>query len=127
MARGLVFALVDAINRRDWDSAIDAFAADFEYDLTRTDSPLRGIYGRNQMRRVMEEFIGSWESVRYEPNEFVDGDGCVVVPFTTRFRGRDGIEMQSEAVWLVALDDGAITRITLYQRLDEALADAGIE
>jgi ketosteroid isomerase-like protein len=120
----LVRALVDAVNRGDWESAVGHIAPDFEYDLTRTDSPMRGIYEARQMRRVFEEFIGSWESVRYEPREFIAGEGCVIVPFTTHFRGRDGIEIQTEAVWVWRYSDGEIVRLTLFQDRDEALADA---
>jgi hypothetical protein len=35
--------VVDALNDRDWESALEHFAVDFEYDLTRTVSPLQGV------------------------------------------------------------------------------------
>ena len=126
VAPAVIPALVDALNRRDWDAVLDSLPAEFEYDLTRTESPLRGVYGRAQMRRVIEEFIGSWESVRYEPHEYIEGEDCLVVPFTTHFRGRDGIEMQSDAVWVWTLGEGTVRRVTLFQDRGEALAAAGL-
>jgi ketosteroid isomerase-like protein len=56
----LVRAAVDALNRGDWDAALNDAAPEFEYDLSRTDSPLRGVYGLDDMRRVVEEFLGPW-------------------------------------------------------------------
>ena len=124
---GLVRAALDAINRGDWDAALAAAGPDFEYDLTRTDSPLRGVYRRDQMRRVLEDFLGSWESVRYEPDELIESGDRVVMPFTTHFSGRQGIEMRTHATWVFTVRDGVLTRLELFQDRDEALAAAGVE
>jgi ketosteroid isomerase-like protein len=121
----LVRTVVDALNRRDWDAALERLAPDFEYDLTRTDSPLRGVYGRDRMREVAEDFLGVWESAHYEPREFIEGAGGLVVPFTTHFRGRDGIEMRDDAVWVWTVRDGAVVRLALFQHREEALEAAG--
>lgn len=91
----LVRAAVDSLNAGDWDAALAGLPPDFEYDISRTDSPLRGVYRRDQMPRVVTEFLGSWESVRYEPEEMIEAGDHVVVPFTTHFRGRQGIEMST--------------------------------
>ena len=123
--QALVTRVVDALNERDWDGVLADLPPDFEYDLTRTASPLRGVYRRDQIRRVMDEFIGSWETVRYEPREFIAAGDSLVVPFTTYFRGRDGIEVQSEATWLWSFRGEALTRLVLFQERDEALAAAG--
>ncbi|MDQ3934926.1 MAG: nuclear transport factor 2 family protein [Actinomycetota bacterium] len=124
-ANALVQAIVDALNRGDWDGLLDRAAPEFEYDLTRTDSPLRGVHSRAQMPRVLDEFLGSWESVRYEPHEVIERGDRLVIPFTTHFRGRDGIEMHSEAVWVWTLRAGALVRVVLFQDRAEALAAAG--
>ena len=42
---------VEAINAGDWDRALAHLSADFEYDLTRTISPLRGVYSRERDAR----------------------------------------------------------------------------
>jgi ketosteroid isomerase-like protein len=121
-----VLAVVGALNRREWDTEAWRLGPEFEYDLTRTDSPLRGTYSRVQMSRVVEEFLGPWESVRYEPDRIIEQGDRLVIPFTTYFRGRQGIELETRATWLWELRDGEIVRLTLYQDFDEALADAGI-
>jgi ketosteroid isomerase-like protein len=125
-AERLIRTVVEALNRRDWDAALAHLAPDFEYDLTRTDSPLQGVYARDEMRAVAEEFLGVWESADYEPREFVHAEERVVVPFTTHFLGRGGIEMRNDAVWVWTIRDGAIARLALFQDRSEALEAAGI-
>ena len=122
----MVHAAIDAINRGDWDTALTEASPDFEYDLTRTDSPLRGVYGRGQMHRVLEDFLGSWQSVRYEPQELIECGDHVVMPFTTHFRGRQGIEMRAHATWVWTVREGALARLALFQDRDEALRFAGV-
>lgn len=124
-AVAVVGGFVDVLNSGDWDAVLEALPADFEYDLTRTTSPLRGVYGRSQMRRVLEDFLGSWESWRYEPHEFIERGDQVVVPFTTHFSGRDGIEMHTEAVWVWTIRAGRPSRVALFQSRAEALEAAG--
>ena len=49
----LVEEMVEALNRRDLDTALSWAAPEVEYDLSRTDSPLRGVYrGLDQVRGV---------------------------------------------------------------------------
>lgn len=117
---------IDALNRRDWDAVLGYVAPEFQYDLTRTDSPLRGVYGRDELRGVIEDFLGSWESARYEPHELIGAGEHVVVPFASHFRGRQGIEMTMEAVWVFTFRDGALVRLMLFQDRAEALEAAGV-
>jgi ketosteroid isomerase-like protein len=123
---GLAGAVVEAINRGDWDAAFALLAPDFEYDLTRTISPHRGIHPRERMRELVEEFLGDWEQARYEPEGVREAGDRVVMPFTTHFRGRDGIEVTAQATWVWTFRDGKIARLELFQDRDEALAAAGL-
>jgi ketosteroid isomerase-like protein len=122
----IVRAAVEALNRGDWDAALEHIAPDFEYDLTRTISPLRGVYRRDQMRAVVEEFLGPWESARYEADDLIAAGEHVVMPFTTRFHGRDGIEVEARATWVWTFRGRAVIRLRLFQDRDEALAAAGL-
>ena len=76
------------------------------------------------MPQVIDEFLGLWEAVEYEPEEFVAEGDHVVVPFTTRFRGREGLELTTRATWLWTFRDGAVARLCLYQERNEAFAAA---
>jgi ketosteroid isomerase-like protein len=120
----VIRSLVDSINTGDWDSWLAGASSDFEYDLTRTISPLRGVHRREEIPKVIREFLGPWESVRYEPGDFSFRGDDLVVPFTTHFRGRDGIELDTDATWVWTFRDLEISRLTLYQDRAEAFADA---
>ena len=118
----IVEEVVDAINRGDWDAALERTTDDFEYDITRTPSPLAGVYPRERMREVADEFLGSWRSARYESHELIEKGEEVVMPFTTHFEGRDGINVEVTAVWLWSFRDDEVERLTLFQEREDALA-----
>jgi hypothetical protein len=60
----------------------------------------RSVYRLDQFRRLSEEFVSSWESVRYEADEFIEAGEQVVTPWTNHTVGRDGIELQARGTFL---------------------------
>ena len=120
----LVRAAVEALNRGDWDVMLADMPSEFEYDLTRTASPLRGVYAGDRIHWVVEEFLGTWDSVRYEAHALAEVGEHVVMPFTAHFAGRDGIELQAQATWVWTFRGDAAVRLSLFQNHDEALAFA---
>ncbi len=120
----IVKAALTAANRGDWQFK-DA-GRDAEVDLSRAVGLDRGVYRIDQFRRLAEKFGKSWESVRYEADEFIDAGEYVVTPFTNRLLGRDGVEVQARGTWLWTIRDGVITRLCLYQELQDALKAAGL-
>ena len=68
----IVRAAIEAFNRGDRDAFLRKASPDFEYDLSRAAGPNRGVYGLAQIRGVLEEFFGTWESARIEPHEFIE-------------------------------------------------------
>jgi ketosteroid isomerase-like protein len=121
----IVQEVVAAINRGDWDAALERTSQEFEYDITRTPSPLAGVYPRERMREIADEFLGSWRSARYEAHELVEHGDDVVMPFTTHFEGRDGINVEVTAVWLWSFRGDEVERLTLFQERADALAATG--
>jgi ketosteroid isomerase-like protein len=120
----IVRAAIDAYNRGDLESALKDAAHDFEMDLSRALGPQHGVYGRDQMEEFWSEFGEGWRSVRLEPSEFIDLSEHVVVPWTMRAVGRDGIEVEARVTWTFTIRDGAVQRICMYQGRDEALEAA---
>jgi hypothetical protein len=58
-----------------------------------------------------------------EPSEFIDRGQHVVVPNTVYAQGRNGIEVSGEGNHVFTLEpDGRVSRVTMSQQLDEALA-----
>lgn len=95
--------VIDALNRGDIPGAIKDTATDFAFDFSRSRSAERGVYGREDVVRLQEDFGGVWESVRYEPDEFIEAGDQIITPMTTYNRGRDGIEDQTSTAWLCCL------------------------
>jgi hypothetical protein len=50
----------------------------------------------------------------------------VIVPWTLRATGRDGIEVQARVTWTFTFRDGALRRICMYQQRSEALEAADL-
>ena len=120
----IVKATLTAANRGDLH--FKGAGRDAEVDLSRAVGLDRGVYRIDQFRRLAEEFGKSWESVRYEADEFIEGGEHVVTPFTNRLLGRDGVEVQARGAMLWTIRDGVIMRLCLYQELQDALKAAGL-
>jgi ketosteroid isomerase-like protein len=52
----IVKAAIDANNREDWDALFKDAAPGAELDVSRAVGPWRGVYGLDQIRRVVGEF-----------------------------------------------------------------------
>jgi len=124
----IVRASFDAINRGDVEAAFKDLPPEFECDMSRAVgfNVDRDIYDRDQFRRLFDEYVGNWESFQLGPEDFLDAGDHVVVPFTNRARGRDGIELQARGTFVWTIRDRAIVRACLYQERDEALEAAGL-
>jgi ketosteroid isomerase-like protein len=115
----------EAWNHGDVDAGSEDFAPDFELDMSRAIGTDRGIYSLNQARRLQEEFLEALEIVQVGA-EYIDAGEHVVITWSNRLRGRDGIEVQARGTWLCTIRDGLIVRICLYQGVQEALEAAGL-
>jgi ketosteroid isomerase-like protein len=78
------------------------------------------------VRSFFDDFLDTFESVRVEPDEFIDAGDHVVVPQTGYIRGRDGIEATARVSLVWTFRDGSIVRLCLYQERAEALEAAGL-
>ncbi len=101
-------------------------ATDFAFDFSRSRSPDRGVYGREDLPGLRDAFAGVWESVRYEPEEFIEAGEQLVTPVTTYNRGRQGIEIQTRTAWIWSFSDRRVARVTFFQDRREALEAVGL-
>ena len=124
----LVRRSIASANAGDWESAFRDAAPNYELDWSRTRGPeVPGVYRGEEAQRVLIDFLESWQSVRIEPDEFIEVGEHVVVPTTEHFVGRDGIEVQARNTWTWTIRDGMIVRACLYQDKQEALKAVGLE
>jgi ketosteroid isomerase-like protein len=123
----VVRGAVEAVERRDWDGLIAMAAPSFEIDLTRANGPINGVFRLEEVRPMLDEFAGSWRSLRFEHEELIDAGDEIVVPWAMHAGGRDGIEVVSRVTWVWSVRDGAISRATMYQEREDALAAVGAD
>jgi ketosteroid isomerase-like protein len=122
----LVRSGIDAYNRRDWDALLEHAGPDFVWDMSRSIGPNRGMYSVDQFRSWVEDLWATFEEHRFEADEFIEAGENVVVPITVHATGRDGIEAQAHTALAYTFRDGAVTRIAMYNELQEALEAAGL-
>jgi ketosteroid isomerase-like protein len=122
----IVRSAIDAYNREDWDAWLQHMSPSFELDMSRAVGPLSGVLSLDQLRRAQEDFAGYWEWVRLEPHEFIETGDLVVVPWTMRVRGRDGIEVVTRVTFVWTILNGAVRRGSIYQERQEALEAVGL-
>jgi uncharacterized protein len=78
--------------------------------------------GHEGIRRYFDSFYDAMDEVRFEPGEFLDAQGRVIVPTKLIARGRTtGIETQQDVVLVWSLRDGLAIRVEVYATLDKAL------
>ena len=117
---------LEAYNREDFEAALELGTPGLVLDFSRALGPYRGVYRRSELPGFLEGLNATFESVRFEPRDFIDAGDYVVVPLTIHFEGRDGIKVKADTTNLWMFRDGAVERIVLYQELDEALEAAGL-
>ena len=123
----IVRATIDAFNAGGIQAALKHVHPDVELDLSRGVGPASGVYrGTDQWRHFFSDFANHWESVRIEPHEFIGRDDHVVVPWTMRTVGRDGIEVEARVHWTWTIHSGKVMRAAYFPTREEALEAAGL-
>jgi ketosteroid isomerase-like protein len=123
----IVRRAIDAFNRRDVDDAMRDTDPEVELDWSRSRGVAADIYSGYEASRA---FWASWfemfDQVTVSPDEFIEYGEQVVVPNTTHFRGRDGVEVEAKSASVVTLCNGRILEWRLYQTKAEALEAVGL-
>ena len=122
----IVRRATEAYTRGDLDEALASWSADAVLDWSNS----RGleaavVRGRDEIRAYMEQFLEAFEEVRIELEDVFEADeGVVIVENLAYFRGRDGIEVTARSAWVITLQNGCQTSLTLYQSKADALKAA---
>lgn len=118
---------IEALNRRDVATMSALWRSDGEVDWSRARGPLKRVYrGRSEYESLWNEFFTMFEKSEVETHGFREAGSEVVMPHTTHFRGREGIEATASATWVYTVEDGQITRLRLFQEEAEALEAVGL-
>ena len=121
-----VRAAIEALSRGDWDAALNDTAPDIEFDSTRDLGEWRGVYkGPAQVKKALERFAESWDSIRLDLDEVIDAGDEIVSRHTATFTGRDGIRVTVDGTFLWRFRDGAITHLVTFREFEDALEATG--
>jgi ketosteroid isomerase-like protein len=120
-------AFIDAYNARDFDAAVEDFDPGVEWvlpALQRSDS----CRGPEEVRRFWEGLDETFDELRLEPQETVDGGDLVAMRLRYYMRGREsGAVIEGELYHQVTtFRDGKMVRIEYFTGWDEALEAAGL-
>jgi ketosteroid isomerase-like protein len=104
-----------------YDPAIEVF----DHDLPDATESYRGLDG---LRRWQADWEASWDSWRWEPEEFIDAGDRVVAVLRAYARGRgSGVDVERLDGAVYTLHDGKCVRLDYYGSKAEALKAVGQE
>jgi ketosteroid isomerase-like protein len=124
----LVRTLLSAYDRADYEAALEALDPDIEWHVPPGISIGREVYrGRDEVQKGFAEWLGAWDTYRFEPEEVIDRGDHVVVGGMQTGRGRgSGVEVRLPTFHVFTLRDGKVTRHRSYRDRTEALEAAGL-
>ena len=112
----------EVLNRNDWDGAFASAPADFSLKTPAESGPHGGAATtREGARRVYREFFAGFDEVQFEPEEFFDHDGWVLVHIVMRARPSGTaatIERRGADLW--TMQDGRPVRLDIFTDREEA-------
>jgi ketosteroid isomerase-like protein len=122
----VVLRHTEAFNRRDLRTWLALFSSDAVVDWSRARGPQQGVYrGRDGQKAFWDVWLTfDWGEI--EMYDITEAGSEVVVPNTTTFRGREGIEVVARSAFVLTVENGQITRYRLFQERAEALEAAGL-
>jgi ketosteroid isomerase-like protein len=122
----IVRAAYETFNRDGMEVALAGWAPDFVWDMSRAVGFDRGVHNLDDTRRILRDFLELWESSHFEASELIDAGEQVVVRYTNRHQGRDGMEVVAQGYWVWTIRDGVIAGQCAYQERAEALEAVGL-
>jgi uncharacterized protein len=124
----LVRTLLSAFDRADYEAALEALDREIEWQVPSGVAIGEQVYGgRDEVRRGFAEWLGAWDTYRFEPEEILDHGDHVVVGGMQIGRGRgSGAEVRLPTLSVFTLRDGKVTRHRSYGDRTEALEAAGL-
>jgi ketosteroid isomerase-like protein len=119
---------LDAYSRRDVEMLRALNHPDVELDWSASHGFQAGVYkGFDTALGFYSEYFEVFDNIAFDIERMTAVGDRVIVSNVARQRGRDGIEVTARSALVFTVRDALITRIRLYQELDEALRAVGLE
>jgi ketosteroid isomerase-like protein len=115
------------VNRGGVEAALKYMDPEVQIDWSRSEGPHGGTSsGHDGFLRRFGDVFEAFERTWMEPHDFIPAGPHVVVPYTTHFRGRDGVDVIARATLVFTVSAGKIVSMTLYRKQDDALEAVGM-
>jgi ketosteroid isomerase-like protein len=89
---------------------------------------VQDFHGRDGLRRMMDEWIGTWEDFTVELRRARETGDVVLTTMLQRGRGKvSGVPLTEEVTFAFTVHDGAVARWQIFHSEEEALAALGLE
>jgi ketosteroid isomerase-like protein len=112
----------------DEDALLSRLTEDFEIHDGMVVEDTTGERGPGAMRRNLDRIADAFDEVSYEPAEFVDLDGRVLVRVRVRARGSSSeVELETEVGQLWTMRGLEATRLEVYPSWADARRAQGLE
>jgi ketosteroid isomerase-like protein len=122
----LVREIVDALNRADIDGMLARMDPDFEWTPLEA-SPVARVYrGHDQIRRYVEDWLGTFDSLRLDLEDPTETGGRVVAGVRAYGRGRaSGVELDARFCQVWTVGGAMATAMEEHPTREQGLAAAG--
>ena len=106
-AAELVRNIIDALNRGDVDAMLAHMHPDFEWIPLEASPVARVCRGHDQVRRYVEDWLSTFESLRLDLGEPAEVGDRVIAPVNAHGRGRvSGLALETRFCQLWTVRDG---------------------
>jgi ketosteroid isomerase-like protein len=121
----LVSGIIEALNRGDIDAMLERMHPDFVWRPIDT-SPVAAARGHREVRRYVEDWLGTFESLRVELDDATEIADCVVVDVHGHGRGcASGLAIDTRFCQVWTVHDGAAAGMREYATRERALDALG--
>jgi ketosteroid isomerase-like protein len=125
----IVRRAVEEFNELGFDGVAtsELITDDFEFHEPPEQPAPRVARGREEVQKLAGEFDSAWEEHKSEPQEIraISADQ-VLLTSIERFKGRDGIELETPFAAIFTLRDGKLSRWQAFWDQEKALKAAGL-
>ena len=122
---GIVLAAFDAYLRGDEDGMLALASPEIVSTQFPDQLDVRDYHGREELRQLMADWVGSWEEWTIGPLSASAEDDRVFVNALQRGRGKgSGAPMEDVVVFVFTVRDGMVARWQMFH--DEAEARAAV-
>jgi ketosteroid isomerase-like protein len=119
----LVRGIIDALNRGDVDGMLARMHPDFEWRPLESSPVARSYRGREQVRRYVEDWLNTFDSLRLDLQDPTEVGDRVVAVIHGRGRGRaSGVELETRFCQVWTLRRGTAVRMEEYANREQGLA-----